>query len=438
MSDSTDRQRGKMNVGILGGGVTGIALQRFLRHDSEVLEAAAHIGGLCRTVWKDGFGYDLGGHILFSKHEAVNRLVEEALRDNLNECKRANKIWYNGRYVKYPFENDLAALGPEEAAECLIYYLRHDYPPPKTNLKEWAYYTFGKGIAEKYFIPYNEKIWNISADQLSLEFVERIPKPPLEDVVKSAIGVETEGYLHQLHFKYPRKGGFEALVHALVKRGAAVTTNYRVSRIRRARQGWEVTDGANPRSFDRLVVAFPIHEAIRCFEAVPPEVLEAVGRLRYNSLRIVLVAVNDESLMQHSAVYIPDPTVVTHRICSMGFFSRELVNPGTSSIIAEVTTNPGDGVYELSDSELTRRVVDDLDRVQLLDRRKVIVTDVTRIMYGYPVQDLAYTATRVIVHDWFRSIAIPLCGRFAEFDYINSDECLRRAMVLADRLNAEG
>jgi len=42
------------------------------------------------------------------------------------------------------------------------------------------------------------------------------------------------------------------------------------------------------------------------------------------------------------------------------------------------------------------------------------------------------------VHDWFRSIGVALCGRFAEFDYINSDECLRRAMALADRLNAEG
>jgi protoporphyrinogen oxidase len=426
-----------MNVGILGGGISGIAIQHFLRHESEVLEVGERIGGLCRTIWKDGFGYDLGGHILFTKNETVDRLVEQLLRDNLNYCRRANKIWYRGRFVKYPFENGLAALGRDEAAECLIHYLRHDYPPPRTNLKEWAYYTFGKGIAEKYFIPYNEKIWNIPADQLSLEFVERIPKPPLEDVVKSAMGIETEGYLHQLYFKYPRNGGVEALVHALVKPGAAITTGYRIARIRRDRTGWEVTDGSHSRRFDRVVVAFPIHEAIHCFENVPPEVIEAVRRLRYNSMRIVLIAVKDESLMEHSAVYIPDPTVVTHRICSMGFFSRELVNPGTSSVIAEITTNPGDGVYELTDQEVTDRTIRDLDRVKLLDKDKVIVTDVTRIKYGYPVQDLDYTRNRGIVHAWFRSIGVALCGRFAEFDYINSDECLRRATVLAERLNAE-
>jgi protoporphyrinogen oxidase len=121
----------------------------------------------------------------------------------------------------------------------------------------------------------------------------------------------------------------------------------------------------------------------------------------------------------------------------MGFFSRELVNPGTSSIIAEITTNPGDGVHELSDEAVTRRAIDDLDRVKLIDKRNVILTDVTRLKYGYPVQDLAYAANRRIVHDWFGSIGVDLCGRFAEFDYINSDECLRRAIGLAERLNAE-
>jgi len=53
-------------IGILGSGITGLALQHFLNEDSVVLEAADVPGGLCRTYLKDGFGYDLGGHILFS------------------------------------------------------------------------------------------------------------------------------------------------------------------------------------------------------------------------------------------------------------------------------------------------------------------------------------------------------------------------------------
>jgi protoporphyrinogen oxidase len=104
-----------MNIGILGGGISGLTLQRFLEHPSEVLEKAPRPGGLCRTFWKDGFGFDIGGHILFSKHQHVNELVNSLLGDNINYCRRANKILFKGRYVKYPFENDLGSLDRQDA-----------------------------------------------------------------------------------------------------------------------------------------------------------------------------------------------------------------------------------------------------------------------------------------------------------------------------------
>lgn len=429
------RKAAPVRVGILGGGITGVAIQRFLDHESVVLEAGPLPGGLCRTFWKDGFGYDLGGHILFSKNERVNRLVDELLDGNINRCRRANKILFDGRYMKYPFENDLGSLSKEDASDCLITYLQNDYEGEVTNLRQWSYATFGRGISEKYFIPYNEKIWNIDADELGLDFVERIPKPPVEDVVRSALGIETEGYLHQLFFRYPRHGGVEALIHALIVPDADIRCDRRVERVRRVGKGWQVDDGFETHDFDHLVVSFPIHEAIHCFEDVPADVMAAVSDLRYNSMRVVLVAVNNETLMDKSAIYIPDPSVVTHRVCFMGFFSPELVRPGTSSLIAEITTNPGDGVHELSDEDITARVVRDLDRVGIIQAADVIVTDVQRLKYAYPVYTLSYRHNRAVLHDYFDELGVDLCGRFAQFDYINSDECLNRAIAVAERLN---
>ena len=48
--------------------------------------------------------------------------------------------------------------------------------------------------------------------------VERIPKPPAQDIIDSASGKETEGYLHQLYFHYPKEGGFQSLVNSLVSK----------------------------------------------------------------------------------------------------------------------------------------------------------------------------------------------------------------------------
>ena len=46
--------------------------------------------------------------------------------------------------------------------------------------------------------------------------VERIPRPPKEDILKSAKRKKTEGYKHQLFFYYP-KGGIQSLLILMLK-----------------------------------------------------------------------------------------------------------------------------------------------------------------------------------------------------------------------------
>jgi protoporphyrinogen oxidase len=425
-----------MYIGILGGGIGGLTLQRFLTHPSEVLEKDLTAGGLCRTFWKDGFGFDIGGHILFSKHAHVTDLVNRLLGDNINYCRRANKILFQGRYVKYPFENDLGALEKQDCYECLIDYLKNDFPTP-SNLEEWSYHTFGGAISEKYFLPYNRKIWKTEPRDMSLEWVGRVPKPPIQDVVKSALGIETEGYTHQLHFRYPLRGGFEALAQALVLDPSRVHCGSPIRSIREDESGWTVGAGRTTWHFEHVVIAFPIHEAIRCFDDLPADVVAAVHGLRYNPLRVAFVAVNNESLMDKSAIYIPDPSVLPHRVCYMGYFSPNMVRPGTSSLVAETTVRSGDATDRLSNEDFLDAVIGDLDRVGILRRRDVILRETRRFEYAYPVYDHAYGRNTRIMRDYFAERGIDLLGRFAEFDYINSDEVMRRALDMAERLNEQ-
>ncbi len=204
-----------MKVGILGGGLTGLTIASSLQHGCGVLEKCEECGGLCRTVSDQGFTFDRGGpHIIFSRNQESLNFIVQALGENCVRLRRNNKVFFKGRYVKYPFENGLSDLPKEDNFECLYHYIVNNSPKP-VNFKEWLYFTFGKGITEKYLIPYNEKIWNMKTELMSLEWVEgRVPKPPLEDVIKSAIGIETEGYTHQLSFYYNERGGIQALIRA--------------------------------------------------------------------------------------------------------------------------------------------------------------------------------------------------------------------------------
>ena len=97
-------------IGILGGGLSGLVLASRLR-DAEVLEAEARPGGLCRSLTADGFTFDPhGSHILFSRNPEAMAVYEDLLKGNVSRRRRNTKVFYKGRYVKYPFENGLADL----------------------------------------------------------------------------------------------------------------------------------------------------------------------------------------------------------------------------------------------------------------------------------------------------------------------------------------
>ncbi|HEX6179441.1 MAG TPA: FAD-dependent oxidoreductase, partial [Thermoanaerobaculia bacterium] len=305
-------------VGILGGGISGIALASQLGEDVDILEKRSRIGGLCGTIIENGFTFDAAGpHIMFSKNKDVLQRMVAVLGDNVHQKRRENRIYYKGRLVKYPFENDLASLPPEDNFECILGYLKNpranDTP---RNLAEWSYKTFGAGISEKYFIPYNRKIWNYDPEKISLDFVSRIPKPPLEDVLKSSIGIPTEGYLHQLHFYYPVEGGFEAMVDAFAERvKARIETNWEVASVRFADEHWHVmSTSGEERLYDELVSTIPIHDLLPIWEEAPREAVSAAARLRYNSLINVVVGLNEDPGHTYTALYVPDSDIVFHRL----------------------------------------------------------------------------------------------------------------------------
>jgi len=424
-------------IGVLGGGISGLALSYFLGPDAEVLEADQVCGGLARSFRKDGFSYDYGGLILFSRDTEILEFMLRMLDGNVERYFRNNKVFYNGRFVKYPFENDLAALPKEETFDCLYHFLLND-APPLTNFKEWLYATFGKGIAERYLIPYNEKIWNIDCAQMNMAWVEgRVPKPPPEDVIKSALGIETEGYTHQLYFYYPRVGGNQALMQAFEQRVRdRVTTGFRVRRVERQGGAWLVSDGARTRRYDHVVSCIPIYDLVEALAEAPDRVRDAVRRLRYNSLIVVLVGLARPNVSDKFAIYIPQRDVRFHRICFYSYFGASCAPPGTSSVVAEITANPGDGTWEMSDAALAADTVESLDRLGFIQAGDVCVTDVKRTQYAYVVQDLQHPENKAVVYDYVQELGLDTCGRFADLNYVNQDMALCNALTQANELRA--
>jgi len=427
-----------MKIGILGGGLTGLTIASQLKNEFEILEKNSDCGGLCRSLKEDGFTFDYGGaHIIYSKDQSLVDFMLNSLKDNWHQGRRDNKIYYKGSFVKYPFENGLSDLPKEDNFECLYHYLKNDYPPP-SNFREWIYFTFGKGIAEKYLLPYNKKVWNTEPEDMSLHWVEgRVPKPPLEDVIKSAIGISTEGYTHQLNFFYPREGGIQALIQGIEKQAEGrIARNFAVKKIFKEKDGWCISDGDDQRKYDFVISTIPVFDLLKALEGVPAEIKGASSKLQYNSLIAVLLGSEGNSLPSYTAVYFPDEDLKFNRVGFPHIFSPNNVPAGYSSLVVEITAKENDSTWRLSDEELLKHSIQGLSKCGLLDPKKLCFKKVVRSKYAYVIYDRDYLKNIRIVRDYLEKLGIVLCGRFAEFEYLNMDACIQRGRNLAKKLNS--
>jgi protoporphyrinogen oxidase len=432
---------------VLGGGLAGITLARLLHEKGEeilVLEAEPVYGGLCRSATEKGFTFDTGGsHIIFSRDHEVLAFMRRVIDENEQRNKRNTKIFYKDRLVTYPFENGLYELPEEDRLACISGFVQNliavekgSVPPPE-NFRDWIYYTFGEGIAECYLVPYNEKIWKFPTDQMSLHWVDgRIPRPPVIDIIKSAIGIATEGYTHQTVFSYPLDGGIEALVRAIaVPVEQFIRTGFRVTSLRKDNGTWLVSNGRESIPASRVICTMPIQHLLPCLEHVPPAVLDACRALTCNSLICVNIGIKG-TLPEISWLYIPDKTLgKTNRISFPSNFSRHAAPEGCSSILAEITHQPGDEAAGISDDELISEVVSMLSSMKICTPDQVVFSSVVRQQYAYVVYDLAYQKNIGIIREYCAKISIPLVGRFAQFEYLNMDGVIRNVIdfVASDR-----
>jgi len=423
-----------MTIGILGGGLSGLTLGHLLSKkgvEFEILEENEGCGGLLRSLREEGFTFDYGGsHIIFSKNDTTLRFMQRLLGDNIVRGKRRAKILYKGRLVKYPFENGLADLSIDENLECLsgfisnlLYREKGAANTPK-NLRDWCIYRYGRAIADKYLLPYNRKIWKYPPEKLGVDWVERIPYAPLVDVLKSSLGISTEGYVHQLNFTYPKRGGISSLAKALeLPIKERIRTNFRVKRIRKHGTCWRVSDGDQELEYDKLVSTIPIPELAQIVNA-PKAIVESAKSLKHNSLATVMLGLKKPLCHDLSWLYVPDKSVLPHRISFPSNMSPYAGPRGKSSVLAEITFRKPDAIFSMSDLELSERTIDDLHKLSIVDKGDICFAKVARIPYAYLINDLGYLKNLAKVREYFQKNGIQLIGRFGEFRYLNMDQCV--------------
>jgi protoporphyrinogen oxidase len=427
-----------IKFGILGGGIAGLSLLSFLKDKSYLIERNSTFGGLSRSYKFHNIYYDIGPHIIFSKNQEV--LEKHSTMISTNKIKRSNQIFFKGRFVKYPFENDLSALDDDDRDYCLSEYLNNPYESySAANMLQFFLKTFGDGITKLYLQPYNEKIWKFDPSCMDTQMVERIPKPPKEDVIASARGVKTEGYTHQLYYYYPQKGAFQSLINKYEDNarylGHELHSGQEVISISRSSNAWVVETNSSKYESRFLVNTMPIHELFKVLEA-PEPIKNTVNNLLFNSIYIVMIAVKSDAIGDHFAIYLPDQDIIFHRLSKLNYLGESYCpDDGSSVLMAEITFRPNSYLSTLSHDEIKSRVLTDLIKIGFIKQEDVIDCELKYEKYAYVIYDLNHRSNVDKVLEYLASENIYSVGRFAEFEYLNSDGVVEHTINLSKTLN---
>jgi protoporphyrinogen oxidase len=258
-----------------------------------------------------------------------------------------------------------------------------------------------------------------------------VPDAPVDDVLKSAVGIRTEGYTHQSIFFYPKAGGFQAITDGLAARLAPrVRLSTRVEHVAKVAGGYRV----NGEEFDAVVCTLPLDELPNVVEGLASGAADAMRALEYNAVTCVLVALDRADQPNLSWIYLPHAEQgPANRVTYMSNYSPGNAPPGQSSLMAEITSN---GRGAPPGPEVADDTVDGLARAGLLQREDVLFTDITTSRHAYVVYDHGFARKRQAALDGLAALGIVPLGRFGRYEYDNSDQCVIKARALAGELLA--
>ncbi len=420
---------------IIGAGITGLATAAFLRDpDYLVLEADAEIGGYCKTVKKAGFTWDYSGHFFHFKHPEIEAWLRERMKgQKISTIEKKSFIAYGGRLIDFPFQKNIHQLPQNEFIECLVdlYMARSsDVPregkaPPETSFKEMLHARFGRGICDKFLVPYNEKLYACDLGTLDRHAMGRFfPHADLTDVIRNMRTPDNASY--NATFTYPEGGAIEyvkALASAVRPGGIALGERLEGLdlRARVAR--------TNKREirFERMVSSAPFDKLVKMTGLAHDE-----HAFTWNKVLVFNLGFDKKAHTGRHWIYYPDRKTSFYRI---GYYDN-IFETDRLSLYVELGFSRHSPLDDAEIERLRARVLEDLGR-------EGVTTDHALVAHHSVVMDPAYVhitrgsmAEHARLSRILRAHGVYSIGRYGGWTYCSIEDNIVEARALAADFDA--
>ncbi len=412
-----------MGIAVLGAGVSGLTVARKLQekgYEVTVYEKEKKAGGLARSRVVDGYVYDPhGGHIFNSKNPKIVEWVFSLLpKENWQFRVRNAKILFGDKYVSYPFELSLCELDVDDAVDCARDFIMAQQGPEPDNYRDWLVWNFGKGIAERYMLPYNRKIWAYPLEDMETSWMAgKMPLPTKEEILRSFLLKDpSERKMPHSTFYYPTYGGIQTMVDRIAD-GLDLHLGEPITSIQKMDGRWVINGEA---AYDAVISTIPLPELPGMME-LPPSVQSAIAGLKYNSVTTVLCKCPETDI---SWLYMPEKQYRTHRIGYQSALTPAAAPAGTGSGAFEIIGEPF-----AVDRDIIHKPGVAPGALELSE-----VLDWEFSKYAYVIHDRDYRKNTQTVFNYFGALdGFHLLGRFSTWNYKNMDMCMQDAFELAEK-----
>ncbi len=425
---------------IVGAGLAGLSTAYHLGdHPYRVVEKEKEAGGLCRSYQMDGFTFDMTGHLLHFRQAEIRTLVEGLLVGKLEKHNRRSFIYSHRTYTEYPFQVNTYGLPPEVVRECLLGFiatLTHPstVAPEERSFKAWILENLGEGMAKHFMVPFNEKLWQVSLDELTSDWVSwLVPKPELKDVINGALGIKDKAFGYNPTFLYPAQGGIGVLPQAFLPGVKEIVYGSELVEVDTQRRRAVFQDG-RMEDYETLVSTIPVPELIRRCTDLPQAIRDAAAGLRCVSVYNVNLGVARERVSDYHWIYFPEPEYPFYRAGFPMNFSPALGRPGCSSLYVEISHQPTESIPP---AILLQRIRAGMERAGIFGPDdEIVVADVRDIRYAYVLFDKHRARALPAILEELERRGIHSIGRYGRWEHTSMEDAIAQGKALAEKLRA--
>ncbi|XP_076368566.1 uncharacterized protein LOC143255963 [Tachypleus tridentatus] len=440
----------EVDILIIGSGPTGLgAATRLhqLNHENWLMiDALDKPGGLASTdVTPEGFLFDIGGHVIFSHYKYFDDLLDHALgtgSENWAFHERICYVYTKGRYIPYPFQNNISQLNVEDQIECITGLIQAQLESatacekPET-FDEWIIRVMGKGIANIFMRPYNFKVWATPTTLMQCKWLgERVATVDVNRVIKNVLLKKAEvGWGPNATFRFPQHGGTGAIWNAVANLLPKSKMKFSSKVIALNLDKKEVRlDSGDSLRYNKLLSTMPLDYTLKLVEKP-----ELANKLKHSKTHIIGIGLRGhQPRMDASWIYYPEDNCPFYRATIFSSLGKTNTPPADCLLpTIQVGITPvnnkilAPGPYrsimvEVSESEhkpvnkdtIVHDGILGAINVGLMESEDEIVSiHYRKENHGYPIPHIDRDGVLEVALPWLKEHSVWSRGRFGSYKY---------------------